>query len=165
MKQKLKHYIKEILFFVITMTIIANLLSLYKSQELSDAPLRLATLKLIDNSTYKFPSDKPVLIHFWATWCPTCKVEAPNIEFISKHFEVVTIAVDSGTSAELTAFIKEENYTYPVVNDSLKYLSREFNIAGFPTTFIYDKDKKLIFSEVGYTSIVGLYLRMWWTSF
>ncbi len=165
MKQKLKHYIKEILFFVITMTIIANLLSLYKSQELSDAPLRLATLKLIDNSTYKFPSDKPVLIHFWATWCPTCKVEAPNIEFISKHFEVLTIAVDSGTTAELTAFIKEENYTYPVVNDSLKYLSREFNIAAFPTTFIYDKNKKLIFSEVGYTSIIGLYLRMWWASF
>jgi thiol-disulfide isomerase/thioredoxin len=118
---------------------------------------------LIDNTVYKFPSDKPVLIHFWATWCPTCKLEAANIEFISKHFEVVTIAVDSGTSAKLRAYIKEKNYTYRVVNDSLKHLSKEFNIAGFPTTFIYDKNKKLIFSEVGYTSIIGLYLRMWWT--
>jgi thiol-disulfide isomerase/thioredoxin len=165
MKKKLKHYLKEILFFIIAMTIIANLLSLYKSQNLNEAPLRLATLTLIDNTVYKFPSDKPVLIHFWATWCPTCKLEAANIEFISKHFEVVTIAVDSGTSAKLRAYIKEKNYTYRVVNDSLKHLSKEFNIAGFPTTFIYDKNKKLIFSEVGYTSIIGLYLRMWWASF
>jgi len=164
MKSKLKHYAKEILFFVITMTIIANLLSFYKSQDLTDTPLRLATLQLIDNSTYKFPSDKPVLIHFWATWCPTCKVEAANIEFISKYFEVITIAVDSGTSDELNNYMKEKEYSYRVVNDSLKHLSREFNIAGFPTTFIYNKEKKLIFSEVGYTSIVGLYLRMWWAS-
>ena len=165
MKQKLKHYAKEILFFIITMSIIANLLSLYKSQDLSTAPLRIATLKLIDSTTYKFVSEKPVLIHFWATWCPTCKVEASNIEFISKYFEVVTIAVDSGTTEELKAYMKEKGYNYRVVNDSLKHLSREFNITGFPTTFIYNKNKKLIFSEVGYTSIIGLYLRMWWASF
>jgi thiol-disulfide isomerase/thioredoxin len=165
MKQKLKHYAKEIFFFVITMTILANIMSLYKSQDLSDAPLRLASLRLIDGSIYKFPSDKPVLIHFWATWCPTCKVEAPNIEFISKYFEVVTIAVDSGTTEEVKKYVKEKGYDYRVVNDSLKYLSHEFKIAGYPTTFIYDKEKKLIFSEVGYTSSVGLYLRMWWASF
>ncbi len=43
------------------------------------------------------PNNKPILLHFWATWCPTCKFEAPNIEKVSKDYEVITIAVQSGT--------------------------------------------------------------------
>jgi hypothetical protein len=52
-----------------------------------------------------------------------------------------------------------------VINDSSGFISSEFNIAAFPTTFIYDKEKNLVFSEVGYTSTLGLWLRMLWASF
>lgn len=165
MKAKIKHYAKELLFFLITMTIFANVLSLYKSQDLTKAPLTIKELKLINNQTYIFPEEKPLLIHFWATWCPTCKLEAPNIEFISKHFNVVTIAVDSGSDYEIKNYLDEKGYDFLVVNDSTKTISEQFKIAGYPTTFIYNSDRELLFSEVGYTSIIGLYLRMWWASF
>jgi len=147
------------------MSIFANVISLYKSQTLTDAPLSIKSLKLINNKSYNFPDDKPVLIHFWATWCPTCKLEAPNIEFISKHFNVLSIAVNSGTNDDLKKYLQETGYSFNVVNDENTILSQQFNIAGYPTTFIYNSDKKLIFSEVGYTSIIGLYLRMWWANF
>jgi len=147
------------------MTLFANIISLYKSQTLNDTPLLIKSLRLIDGTNYIFDNDKPVLIHFWATWCPTCKLEASNIELMSKNFNVVTIAVDSGTDEELRIYLKEKNYSFHVVNDTNKELSQKFNIAGYPTTFIYNSDKKLIFSEVGYTSIIGLYLRVWWASF
>jgi hypothetical protein len=52
-----------------------------------------------------------------------------------------------------------------VVNDKDGYYAKKFNISGYPTTFIYDKNKNLSFSEVGYTSILGLRLRMWWSNF
>jgi len=164
MKEKIKHYAKELIYFVIFITIISNVMSLYKSKDLNSAPLKLSTVKLLDGSTYTFEKEKPILIHFWATWCPTCKLEASNINYISKHFNVITIAVNSGSTQEIQTFLNENEYNFLVVNDANSTLSKEFKIAGFPTTFIYDKNRKLIFSEVGYTSIIGLYLRMWWAN-
>ncbi len=165
MKSKIKHYIKEIIFFFVLMTILANAISIYKSRDLSQAPLTVQSFTLIDDKKYKVPNDKPVLIHFWATWCPTCKLEASNINFLSKHFEVVTIAVKSGSDDALKKYLYEHNYTFKVVNDKNSILSSQFHIAGFPTTFIYDKNKKLLFSDVGYTTTLSLYIKMWWASF
>ncbi|WP_297441469.1 redoxin domain-containing protein [Sulfurimonas sp.] len=159
---KLKHYTKEIVYFIVTMTIIANLMSLYKSQDLSDAPLRLESVKLIDNQTYTIQKGKPILIHFWATWCPTCKLEASNINFLSKHFQVITIAIKSGSDYEIKKYMDEHNYTFKVVNDQTGKLASKFNISAYPTTFIYNTKTELTFSEVGYTSILGLYTRMIW---
>jgi len=165
MKEKIKHYAKELIFFVIFLTLITNIMSFYKSQELNSAPLQISTLKLLNNSIYTVEQDKPILLHFWATWCPTCKLEASNINFLAKDFNIVTIAVNSGSNEDIQNYLDENNYDFLVVNDAKSILSSKFHIAGFPTTFIYNKDKKLVFSEVGYTSIIGLYLRMWWAGF
>jgi len=162
MKNKIKRYLKEIILFVVVLTIFANAMSLYKSQDLSQKPLDIQTFTLINNHEYEVPSNKPVLIHFWATWCPTCKLEASNINLLSKYFEVLTIAVKSGSDDEIKKYMDEHNYTFRVVNDRQGKLSSQFHIAGFPTTFIYNKDKKLVFSDVGYTSTLSLYIKMYW---
>ncbi len=164
MKSKIKHYAKEIIYFILMMTVLANAISLYKSQDLSDKPLTIQNFQLINNQNYKVPYKKPILIHFWATWCPTCKLEASNINFLSKYFEVVTIAVKSGSDYEIKKYLEAHNYTYNVVNDINGKFSSSFHISAFPTTFIYDKNKKLLFSEVGYTSTLGLLFRMWWAN-
>ena len=164
MKDKIKHYMKEITVFILVMTIFANLVSLYKSSDLSKEPFNLNNVTLLDGSEYKFNNEKPILIHLWAVWCPTCKIEASNIQTLSKNYEVLTIAVKSGTDEEIYTWLKENNYDFNVVNDNSGFISSNFNIAAFPTTFIYDKDRNLVFSEVGYTSTLGLYLRMWWSS-
>ena len=159
---KVKHYLKEIAIFVIVMTIFANIISLYKSSDLNSQALELSSVTLMDNEIYSFKNDKPVLIHFWATWCPTCKLEASNIETISKQDNVVTIAVNSGSNRDVRDYLDENEFTFKVVNDQDSIYSTEFKIAAYPTTFIYDKNRDLVFSEVGYTSTVGLYFRMWW---
>jgi thiol-disulfide isomerase/thioredoxin len=164
-KEKVKHYIKEIVLFFLTMTIAANLLSLYRSQSLNDEALSIKEFKLIDNTLYTVDTNKPLLIHFWATWCPTCKLEASNINFLSKYYQVITIAVKSGSDYEIKKYLDEHNYHYKVVNDNDGTLSQKFKIAGYPTTFIYDKDQKLRFAEVGYTSTAGLALRMLWSTY
>ena len=164
-KEKVKHYIKEIVLFFLTMTIAANLLSLYRSQSLNDEALSIKEFKLIDNTLYTVDTNKPLLIHFWATWCPTCKLEASNINFLSKYYQVITIAVKSGSDYEIKKYLDEHNYHYKVVNDKDGTLSQKFKIAGYPTTFIYDKDQKLCFAEVGYTSTAGLALRMLWSTY
>ena len=164
MKSKIKHYMKEILFFAVLTIILANAISLYKSQDLSQKPLDIQNFKLIDHQEYKIPDQKPIMIHFWATWCPVCKVEASNIDYIAKHFNVVTIAVNSKNNADIQKYMQKNHYSFKVVNDNNGMLSSKFHIAGFPTTFIYGKNKKLLFSDVGYTSTLSLYLKMWWAS-
>ncbi|WP_372998232.1 redoxin domain-containing protein [Sulfurimonas sp.] len=162
MKDKIKKYLKEIVTFFIFITILANIISIYKSRDLNKESLQNINITLIDAKRYTYPKDTPVLIHFWATWCPTCKLEASNIQTISENFEVLTIAVSSGDDNDLKKYMYENGLNYKVYNDANGFFAKEFKIAAYPTTFIYDKNKELVFSEVGFTSTWGLWLRMWW---
>ena len=162
MKDKLLHYTKEIITFIVIMTILANIISLYKSSDLNKSSFNLENITLLDASSYKVDDTKPVLVHFWATWCPTCKLEASNIDTISDSFQVLTIAVKSGTDQDINKFLQENDLNFKVVNDNNGMIANEYNLAAYPTTFIYDKNREVVFSEVGYTSTFGLYLRMWW---
>lgn len=160
MKDKIKKYIKEGIFFIIILIIMANGISYYKSLDLNKNKLDIQTFTLLDNNKYTLAKNKPILIHFWATWCPICKVEAPNIQELSKDYEVITIAVQSGSKKEIEEYLAENKLTFNVVEDRDNFYSQKFNIKVFPTTLIYDKDKNLKFSEVGYSTTIGLYSRM-----
>ena len=157
---KIKKYIKESIIFILMLTVSMTAISYYRALDLNKDKLEIQNFTLLDNSEYIIPKDKPVLVHFWATWCPTCKFEAANIEKISKDYEVITIAVQSGSKKEIEKYLNENKLTFKVVNDENSLYSQKFNIKAFPTTLIYDKEKNLKFSEVGYTSTVGLYSRM-----
>ena len=160
MKDKIKKYLKETVVFIVMLTIAMNAMSYYRSLDLNKESLSIENFNLLDNTEYSIPKNKPILVHFWATWCPTCKFEAANIEKISKDYEVITIAVQSGTTKEIQKYLDENNLSFKVVNDEDAFYSQKFNIKAFPTTLIYDKNKNLKFSEVGYTTTAGLYSRM-----
>jgi len=147
------------------MSIFANIVSLYKSQDLNKQKLSLEISKLIDGSTYTPMTNKPLMIHVWATWCPICKAEADNIQRLSEYYEVITVAVNSGSDKEIQNYLLENNLNYKVINDRNGKIAQRLNVAVYPTTFIYDSEKNLVFSEVGYTSSLGLLSRMWWSSF
>ena len=165
MKDKIKKYLKEIVTFIIFMTIFANVISLYKAQDLNKKSLNQVNLTLIDDTRYSFPKDKPILVHIWATWCPICKIEAPNIERIANHYEVLTIAVKSGSDISIEQYMKEQGLSFKTYNDDEGLIAQEFNVPAYPTTFIYNKKGELVFSEVGYTSTFGLWIRMLWAGF
>lgn len=165
MQDKLKKYIKEILSFIVMMSIFANVISLYKAQDLNNESISQVNLTLIDGSKYTFPNDKPILVHFWATWCPVCKIEASNIQTIASKYEVLTIAVKSGSNDSIQAYMNDKDLSYKVHNDNDGFLAQKYKVPAYPTTFIYNKKGELVFSEVGYTSTFGLFIRMLWASF
>jgi thiol-disulfide isomerase/thioredoxin len=160
MKDKIKKYLKEGIVFIVMLTVAMNAMSYYRSLDLNKENLDIKSFKLLNNTEYSLPKNKAIIVHFWATWCPTCKFEASNIEKISKDYEVITIAVQSGTKEEIEEYLNENNLTFKVVNDEEGSYSRKFNIKAFPTTLIYDKNGNQKFSEVGYTTTAGLYSRM-----
>lgn len=106
--------------------------------------------------------DKPILLHFWATWCPVCKLEQSSIENISKDYRLITIAMQSGTNQELKSFMQDENLSFDVINDEFGLLSKKYNIRGVPASFVINKENRIKFIEIGYTTEIGMRLRLWW---
>ena len=165
-KEKLKSWAKEVVTTLVMIFVVANAISFFRSPDIADKNLPeintlLTNQELLSTDDYK---GKPVLIHFWATWCPTCKLEAGNIQSLSNSYSVITIAVKSKTDEDINTYLKEHNLDFKVINDAEGILAQQFSVPAYPTTFIYNKEGKLSFSEVGYTSTWGLYLRMWWAS-
>lgn len=143
-----------------TVFILTNIISYVRKPELVQTRLPNIEAVLLDGSQFKVEEGKPLVIHFWATWCPTCKLEAPNIETVSKKYEVLTIAVNSGDDKKIKTYLKERGLTFKVLNDSDGKWARQFKVEAFPTTYIYDGQGELRFTEVGYTTTAGLLARL-----
>lgn len=105
--------------------------------------------------------ERPLLLHFWASWCGICRFEQDSIEAISLDHPVVTIAMQSGTDEEVRQFLTENKLTFKVLNDEDGVISKRFGITGVPATFIINRQGEIVYKEVGYTSEWGLRLRLW----
>jgi len=161
-----KKIIKEVLITVVILGVVSSTISYMRKPDIKDDTLSTLIAKdiggdEIDISDY---SGKPILIHFWATWCPVCKLELSNIDRVSQRYQVVTIAVKSGSDDKIREFMSEHQANFKVINDSSGEISSKFDIEVFPTTLIYDAKGELSFSEVGYTTTGGLLARMMWVA-
>jgi thiol-disulfide isomerase/thioredoxin len=106
---------------------------------------------------------KTVILDFWSTWCGPCKASMPHIEEVWKKTQdkgVVVLAVCVWDSKEAFDKWVPENstkYTFPVTfdtagRDSAKSVAGKlFNVSGIPTTFVIDKDGKVVDGIVGYS--------------
>ncbi len=122
---------------------------------------------LLSGETYNLSrhTGKPLLIYFWATWCPICKFKEQSIEAISKDYPVVTIAMQSGNKDTLRTYMQTENLSFAVIEDNNSILANRFGIKAVPVSFILNSDGNIIFIESGYTSEWGLRLRLWLARF
>jgi len=159
----IKKFLKEIIITAMLAFVLLNVISYFKKPHLEFEKFPPLNASLIDGSkfSYKDFKDKPFIVHFWATWCPTCKLEISNFDSLSKDYNVITIAVESGSDEEIKKFLDDKKVSIPTINDKNGKLASHFNISGYPTTFVFDKDMKLYFADVGYTSGWSLRLKVW----
>ena len=158
----IKSTLKEITIALVLLFVMSNIISYIRQPELGSTQLPKIEVQLVDGSTFQVEKGKPLIIHFWATSCPACKLEAPNIETVSKGYDVLSIAVNSGSDEKVKAYMQEHGLSFKVLNDVDGAWATEFNIEVYPTTFIYDAKGKLSFTEVGYTTTAGLFARLEW---
>jgi thiol-disulfide isomerase/thioredoxin len=157
--------IKKILQDIIVTLIIVSIISFgvnYIRRPETEASIPSLKLLSIENRKIDFKLDgKPFIVHFWATWCPICRFEAPNLDSLHRDgIRVITVAVNSGSSIDLRKFMKERGYSYSVINDISGELAKQFKVEAYPTTFIYDSNGTLQFVEVGYSTTIGLKARL-----
>ena len=150
----------ELIKLLLVMFILSNIISYLRSPELESTQLPKIEAQLLDGSMFRMEVGKPLLLHYWAVWCPTCKLEAANIEAVSKEYNVLTIAVNSGSDTKVKAYMQEHDLNFKVINDVEGIWAKRFKVEAYPTTFIYDNKGKLRFTEVGYTTTAGLWARL-----
>lgn len=94
---------------------------------------------------------KTVFLNFWATWCPPCRAEMPEIQEVYEEYgenkeDVIILGLacptigQEGSLEDITAFLDDNGYTYPVVMDSEGITPYYYGISAYPTTFMIDKD-------------------------
>jgi len=156
----LKKWMKEIFAGAVLLFVLSNIISYLRKPDLDSSQLPEATVELVNGESYSLMRGKPVIIHFWATWCPICRLETDTIEGLSKKYNLLTIAVNSGDNEKLGNYLSQRGLTFRVLNDRKGIWAQKFNVEAFPTTFIYNSRGELKFTEVGYTSTAGFLARM-----
>jgi thiol-disulfide isomerase/thioredoxin len=114
---------------------------------------------------YKLPAHpgKPVLVHFWATWCGVCMAEQGSISALArnKDADLITIAMQSGKTAEVERYVNKQHIDFNVINDEDGTLAQRWGVNAVPADFVVAPDGTISFAEVGYTTNIGRRLRLW----
>lgn len=110
---------------------------------------------------------KPLLLHFWASWCPVCELEHGSISNLANiseqnNYQVLTIASWSGNEADVVQYMQQEQLDFPVIVDPTGSIAKLYGVQGVPSSFVIDANNTIRFVEQGYTTQLGLQLRLWW---
>jgi len=102
---------------------------------------------------------KPAFINFWGSWCPGCKVEAPDLRAfangLGSQATMVGVAVDSPT-ADTTTFVKNAGWRYPIVRKACCDDINHYGVTFFPTTVVVDSKGQVVDRLVGPQSVARL---------
>ena len=101
--------------------------------------------------TLKQLSGKVVLVNFWATWCPPCRKEIPDLESLYKKYEdqgFLVLAISDEDAAKVQPFMADEKVTFPVLLDPQRKVNTVFQVDGIPKSFVYDRSGKLVAQSI-----------------
>jgi peroxiredoxin len=90
---------------------------------------------------------KVVLVNFWATWCPPCRKEMPDLDMLYQQFKdqgFLILAISDEDISKVQPFIVQQHTTYPILLDPGRKVHELFQISGIPKSFVYNRDGKLV---------------------
>ena len=111
-------------------------------------------LRNLDGDTIALADFKgmPVLINFWATWCPPCLDEMPLIQEYAERYEgeLIVLAINAGEDESVVrAFIEENQLDLLFVLDPTSSATKQFRVYGFPTTLFLDAEGDVNSTHIG----------------
>ena len=111
------------------------------------------TLKDLSGETWTFAElrGKVVLVNFWATWCPPCRKEMPDLETLYGRFSskgLVVLGISDEEGAKVEPFIRERKISFPVLLDPGRKVNEMFVVEGIPKSFVYDREGKLVAQSI-----------------
>lgn len=106
-------------------------------------------------------TDKTTVLYFFAPWCQICHISISNLQTLYEHnqqIDVIAIALDFTSEKDVIDFTNKHQLTFPIAlgNETIK---QAFDISGYPSYYVINKDNVIVSKSMGYSSTVGLYLR------
>jgi thiol-disulfide isomerase/thioredoxin len=103
---------------------------------------------------------KVVLVNFWATWCPPCREEIPELIELSKRYkdklQIIGVSMDDAPASEVREFAKQIGITYPVVMGSGAIEAEYGGVPALPTSFVISPEGRVVQKHAGLYPI-GVY--------
>lgn len=104
--------------------------------------------------------DTPVLVYFWATWCPVCRLVSPSVDALRDRYPVVAITLSSGPPRRITAYAREHGLDFRMIDDANGHISRAWGVRATPTiAVVYRGEIRSVTS--GITTLPGMIARLW----
>tara|TARA_B100000676_G_C18016883_1_gene810180 strand:+ start:156 stop:659 length:504 start_codon:yes stop_codon:yes gene_type:complete len=103
-----------------------------------------------------------VLLYFFAPWCKICDLNVNNLNWLKKlrgnAVNIIAIALSYNDLKSINSFVQRNNLEVPVLIGSNK-IANSYQIKAFPTIYTLNEVGEIISATVGYTSLLGLWLR------
>lgn len=103
---------------------------------------------------------KVVIVNFWASWCPPCKLEMPSMETLHQSLEkdglvLLAINVEKEGRRVVEAFLKETPYSFPILLDTEGVAQKRYGVYQYPESFIIDRNGVIVRKVIGAVNWTG----------
>ncbi len=162
----------------LTLLLLVLLVTAVQSWQTRDVPSGLAPVfsapaadlrnasGLVDFDAWRqFHPGQAVALHFWADWCPICRAEEHNISRVQRDWPLLGVAMQSGDAARVQAVLQKRGLDWLTAIDADGQIARRYGLSSVPAFVVVDAQGRIRFAEVGYTSELGMRLRLWWVQF
>ncbi|HIQ40325.1 MAG TPA: redoxin domain-containing protein [Sulfurivirga caldicuralii] len=158
----MKSFLKRNLPWLLLFVLLWSGIRFWQQADMAEGPLPVHSLPTLAGTTLDLTAlDKPLLLHFTASWCPICQLQHGTMQALSQRWTVVQIITQSGDRPAMIAYAEEHGIPLDrAIPDPDGQILKIFGANAVPADFFVGHDNSISFHEMGYTTRLGYEIRL-----
>lgn len=158
-----QHWLIQLLQMVVIITVISVGMDWYRTKDIPkhNTPTLSAFMSYGQYVDVIEKSHKePVVVYFWATWCPACKFVSPSVSWLSNYYTVLGVSGSSGNNERVELFMRSKDYRFDNINDPKSKIMKEWKVVVTPTIYVL-RNGEITSITTGISTPMGILARIW----